>query len=442
MVVFERPLTSLNALPLKYGPEPSNFVALSARKASPNMNIFCEHEIPENHFALVLLPGTDVACVVKFTRHWAAEIGMLASRALDVVPETALPPSTVALLPENEIATSGDAPRVAPRPLLGCARAAFDDEPIFFSVFDDGGPAAAARLEPLRTNAIVNPASAAPRRRENALTTTSCVFGLLAAAGSYWTCTGATAMYAGARVSLRYASARSMPMSTELTGGLAALRTAVSELEQTGSADALDAAFAAAGEAVRQARGARANEPADATEARTLLGRLPDLDQFATVAVSAAGDATDAAAARLWDALGLSSRPPRWDADERSGARILIACACAPYERRGPAWLVPRLLRLAAPRWAALLAQDLSGSDESHWEHALGARYASVRQRYAPRTKRRTGGVAEVVASDERTLEALRIRLARWLAVGPDPATIAEEIEAAIVSTRTPARLA
>ena len=65
-----------------------------------------------------------------------------------------------------------------------------------------------------------------------------------------------------------------------------------------------------------------------------------------------------------------------------------------------------------------------------------------MRQRYAPRTKRRTGGVAEVVASDERTLEALRIRLARWLAVGPDPATIAEEIEAAIVSTRTPARLA
>ena len=45
------------------------------------MNIFCEHEIPENHFALVLLPATDVAFVVKFTRHWAAEIGMLASRA-------------------------------------------------------------------------------------------------------------------------------------------------------------------------------------------------------------------------------------------------------------------------------------------------------------------------------------------------------------------------
>ncbi len=249
-------------------------------------------------------------------------------------------------------------------------------------------------------------------------------------------------MYAGARVPPRHASARLVSMSTELTSGLAALRTAVSELEQTGSADALDAAFAAAGEAVRHARGARANEPADATEARVLLDRLPELERFATVAVSAAGDATDAAVARLWDALGLDSRPPRWDADERAGARTLIACACAPYERRGPAWVVPRLLRLAAPRWGAVLAEDLRRSDERHWEHALGSRYASVRQRYAPRTKRRTGGVAEVVAGDERTLEALRIRLARWLAVGPDPATIAEEIEAAIVSTRTPARLA
>ena len=249
-------------------------------------------------------------------------------------------------------------------------------------------------------------------------------------------------MYAGDRVPPRHASTRLVPMSTELTGGLAELRTAVTELEQTGSADALDAAFAAAGEAVRQARGVRANEPADATEARALLSRLPELEQFATAAVSVAGDATDLAAARLWDGLGLASRPPRWDADERAGARILIACACAPYERRGAAWLVPRLLRLAAPRWAARLAEDLCRSDESHWEHALGARYASVRQRYAPRTKRRTGGVAEVVAGDERTLDALRNRLAPWLAVGPDPSTIAEEIEAAIVSTRTPSRLA
>ena len=137
-------------MPVKYPPEPSNFDALSARNASPNMNIFCEHEIPENHLAVVLPPDTDVACLVKFTRHWAAEIGMLESRArLDDVPETALPPSTVALLPLNEIATSGDAPRVAPRPLLGCVRTAYDDEPIFFRVFDEGGPAAAARLEPL-----------------------------------------------------------------------------------------------------------------------------------------------------------------------------------------------------------------------------------------------------------------------------------------------------
>jgi hypothetical protein len=258
----------------------------------------------------------------------------------------------------------------------------------------------------------------------------------------YWKSTRAKAMYAGARVPQRDDSPRPVPMSTELTGGLVALRTAVSEFEQTGSSDALDAAFAAAGEAVRRVRGAHADEPADATEARSLLGRLPELEQFAAVAVSAAGHATDAAAVRLWGAVGLTSRPPQWDADERSGARILVACACAPYERRGPPWLVPRLLRLAAPRWAALLAADLRDCDERRWELLLGARYASVRQRYAPRTKRRTGGVAEVVAGDERTLEAVRTRLARWLAAGPDPSTIAEELEAAIVSTRTPARLA
>ncbi len=231
-------------------------------------------------------------------------------------------------------------------------------------------------------------------------------------------------------------------MSAELAGGLVALRAAVARFEDTGSADALDVAFAAAGDAVRSVRGDRADEPADATEARALLARMPDLERFAGIAVTEAGHATDAAAARLWGGLGLASPAPRWDADERSGARILVACACAPYERRGPAWLVPRLLRLAAPRWAALLAEDLRCSDESRWEHALGARYPSVRQRYASRTKRRTGGIAEVVANDERTLEALRNRLARWLAIGADPATIAEEIEAAIVSTRTPARLA
>jgi 2-polyprenyl-6-methoxyphenol hydroxylase-like FAD-dependent oxidoreductase len=121
---------------------------------------------------------------------------------------------------------------------------------------------------------------------------------------------------------------------------------------------------------------------------------------------------------------------------------VLVACACGPFERRGPAWLVPRLLRVAAPRWAALLADELRRSDERLWEHALGSRYESVRRRYARRTRWKTGGVADVVAADERTLDALRNRLARWLAQGPDPATIAEELEAAIVSTRTPARMA
>jgi hypothetical protein len=231
-------------------------------------------------------------------------------------------------------------------------------------------------------------------------------------------------------------------MNAHLTAELAVLQAAVTRFEQTGESDALDAAFVAAGEAVARARGARADLPADATEARELLAGLPELERFAAVAITEAGRAADAAGERLWHALELRSPPPRWDADERSAARVLVACACGPFERRGPAWLVPRLLRLAAPRWAALLADELRGSDERLWEHALGSRYESVRRRYAPRTKWRTGGVADVVAADERTLEALRNRLARWLAQGPDPATIADELEAAIVSTRTPARLA
>lgn len=231
-------------------------------------------------------------------------------------------------------------------------------------------------------------------------------------------------------------------MSTQRSSEVGALRAAIVRFEQTGASDALDAAFVAAGEVVARARGAGAGRPADGTEARALLAGIPELELFAGLAVEEAGRAADAAGERLWQALGLTSPPPRWDADERAGARVLVACACAPFDRRGPAWLVPRLLRLAAPRWGTLLAEALKRSDESRWEHALGARYPSVRRRYAPRTKWRTGGVAEVVAGDERTVEVLRNRLAQWLAQGPDPATIAEELEAAIVSTRTPARLA
>ena len=114
-----------------------------------------------------------------------------------LVPFTALPPSTVAFLSENEMTISGSVLGAELSPLAGCVRAAFDEEPIFFSVLDDGGPAADARPVPPAITAIVIQASAAPRRPENALTTSSCV-GLSAARGSYSTpvrwplCAGAT----------------------------------------------------------------------------------------------------------------------------------------------------------------------------------------------------------------------------------------------------------
>jgi hypothetical protein len=144
----------------------------------------------------------------------------------------------------------------------------------------------------------------------------------------------------------------------------------------------------------------------------------------------------------VWTRLGLSAAPPGWTEDERSGARVLVVSACAPLASRGPRWLAERLLRLAATRWAAILAQELRSAPEEVWQRALGERYESVSRRYALRTRRSSGGLGSVLAIDERTFEAVRAGLARWLAAGPDPAVLTTELEAAFAGTRTPGRLA
>ena len=121
---------------------------------------------------------------------------------------------------------------------------------------------------------------------------------------------------------------------------------------------------------------------------------------------------------------------------------MIVACACAPLQQRGAGWLRPRLLRLAARRWARLLTDELAASDEAVWRHALGARYESVHQRYAPRSRWRTRDLSAVLASDPSTVDALHTRLARWLSESGNFEALPDELEAAFVQTRTPARLA
>jgi hypothetical protein len=220
------------------------------------------------------------------------------------------------------------------------------------------------------------------------------------------------------------------------------LRQALLQYEQHGSPAALDRAFGAAATAVAALRGERARDPADAVEARRVLAELPEFERLVSVAVGEAEHAAHAGACRLWEWFGLRSLPPGWDEGERSGARVIVASACAPIEGRGAAWLRPRLLRLAADRWASLLTCELRAGSEELWRRVLGERYESVRQRYAPRTKRRVGDLSQLLSRDERPLAALQKRLARWLADGGEFDSLPAEVEAAFVQTRTPTRMA
>jgi hypothetical protein len=220
------------------------------------------------------------------------------------------------------------------------------------------------------------------------------------------------------------------------------LKHALAQYESRRSPRALDQAFGAAAAVVAEVRGSRADAPADAVEVRRLMAQLPDFERLVSIAVAEAEQAAHHGAARLWDWFGLTSAPPRWNDGERSGARVVVASACAPLRGRGAEWLRPRLLRLAADRWAGLLASELRGSGEDLWQRALGDRYESVRRRYAPRTRWRVGSLSELLAADSRPTQALHRRLSRWLAEGRELNGLSAELEAAFVQTRTPARLA
>jgi hypothetical protein len=221
-----------------------------------------------------------------------------------------------------------------------------------------------------------------------------------------------------------------------------ALRAALDRYQQDASPAALDVAFAAAARAVAERRGERAGDPPDVTELQRLFAEIPEYEELVELAVSQTERSVESAGARLWNWFDLETTSPTWNDGERSRARLLVACACAPLDEQVVGWLGPRLLRLSADRWAALLTADLRRADEDLWRRVLGERYDSVWRRCAPRGRWRTRELSHLLANDEATAEAMRRRLSRWLAAAADVKRLPSELEAAFVETRTPDRLA
>jgi hypothetical protein len=221
-----------------------------------------------------------------------------------------------------------------------------------------------------------------------------------------------------------------------------ALRAALDRYERARSAQALDVAFAAAAAAVAGLRGERANVPPEVSELRSLFEELPDYERLVELAVSETERSVQAAGARLWAWFGLSTEPPRWNEGERARARLLVACACAPLDSQVAVWLGPRLLRLAADRWAGLLVGELRRADEDLWRRVLGGRYDSVWRRFAPRGRWRARELAVLIALDDDVAGGMQRQLSRWLAEGGHVERLPEAVEAAFVHTRTPDRLA
>jgi hypothetical protein len=220
-----------------------------------------------------------------------------------------------------------------------------------------------------------------------------------------------------------------------------ALRAALDRYETARSARALDVAFAAAAAAVAELRAERASVPPDVDELRVLFEQLPDYERLVEIAVSETERSVQAAGARLWAWFGLSTEPPRWNEGERARARLLVACACAPLDSQVAVWLGPRLLKLAADRWAGLLVGELRRADEDLWRRVLAERYESVWRRFAPRGRWRTRELADLMADDE-VARGMQRQLSRWLAEGGHVERLTDQVEAAFVHARTPDRLA
>jgi hypothetical protein len=221
-----------------------------------------------------------------------------------------------------------------------------------------------------------------------------------------------------------------------------ALRVALARYEDERSGSALDAAFVAAARAVAERRGERAAVAPELSELQSLFDELPDYERLVDVAVAGTERSVQAAGARLWAWFGLSTPPPRWTEAERARARLLVACACAPLDGQVAKWLGPRLLRLAADRWAGLLIGELRHADEALWRRVLADHYESVWRRCAPRGRWRTRELSDLVANDDALAGAMERRLSHWLAGGAQIERLSDEVEGAFVHSRTPSRLA
>jgi len=221
-----------------------------------------------------------------------------------------------------------------------------------------------------------------------------------------------------------------------------ALRLALERYEQGRSPAALDQAFAAAARAVAAVRGERASAPPDLGEVSRLFERLPEFEQLVELAVAETERSVQEAGRRLWAWFGLDTPPPRWNDGERARARLLVACACAPLDEQVARWLGPRLLKLSADRWAAMLTSELRGAPEDLWRRVLGDHYESVWRRCAPRGRWRTRELADLLAHDDDVAASMQRQLARWLRDGARIERLGDEVEAAFVHARTPDRLA
>lgn len=230
------------------------------------------------------------------------------------------------------------------------------------------------------------------------------------------------------------------------TGGSAhpvlSLRLALERYGNGPSPATLDVAFAAAARAVAELRGERASEPPELSEVSWLFAQLPEFEELVDLAVAETERSVQAAGHRLWAWFGLTTPPPSWNDGERGRARLLVACACAPLDEQVAGWLGPRLLRLAADRWAAVLTAELRAGPEDLWRRVLADRYESVWRRCAPRGRWRKRELADLLAHDEDVAASMQRQLARWLGDGARIERLPDAVEAGFVHARTPDRLA
>jgi hypothetical protein len=219
------------------------------------------------------------------------------------------------------------------------------------------------------------------------------------------------------------------------------LRVALARYRARSVPAELEGGFAAATAIVTALNGSAGSARADLEEMRRLARALPEFGELLSSAAGEARRLVFAGTAELWNVLGLRSRAPEWTSAEWETARMVFACACTPAAQTNPARVQTGLRSLAAGRFAELLVQELADGEEA-WMRALGDRYESVRHRCAPRTPRRSRGLAELLLTDESARLAVVTRLERWLVSGARLVALADELEAAVVHARTPARLA